>query len=79
MATKTISVGEDAYNELLKRKKSGESFSEELLRLAREKGRISECAGLWSWMKESDIKTIENSIEKRRAASRAAKKEKMIV
>ena len=76
MTTKTISVGENVYNELLKHKKGGESFSEELLRLIHGKGKISDCAGLWSWMKKSEIDAIESSIEKRRAASRAAKKEK---
>ena len=79
MATKTISVGEDVYDELLKHKKKGESFSEELLRLVSGKGKISECAGLWSWMKKSEIDAIESSIEKRRAASRAAKKEKQMI
>jgi|GEM_PF-2732060 len=39
-------------------------------------GKISECAGLWSWMNPSDIDTIERSIEKRRKLSNLAKKEK---
>lgn len=76
MPTKTISVLEEVYGELLRHKKGGESFSDELLRLVHRKGKISECAGLWSWMSPSDINSIGKSIEKRRRMSAAAKAEK---
>ncbi len=60
MATKTISITED-----------------ELRRLAKSGGKITDCAGLWSkWMSKNDLDSIEKSIEKRRKASREAKKEK---
>lgn len=77
MPTKTISVLEDVYRELLRHKKGGESFSAELLRLVHRRGKISECAGLWTWMKPSDSASIERSIEKRRKLSTSAKKEKL--
>ena len=48
MATKTISIIEDVYNELAKLKFSRESFSEEINRIIKVKGKITECAGLWS-------------------------------
>ncbi len=78
MTTKTISVNNDVYDELLKHKKKGESFSDELLRLVHGKGKISDCSGLWSWMDKSDAEAIEESINKRRAASKAAKGEKVL-
>ncbi|MBI4170573.1 MAG: antitoxin VapB family protein [Candidatus Aenigmarchaeota archaeon] len=77
MPTKTISVLEEVYKELLRHKKSGESFSDELRRLVYRKGKISECAGLWSWMEKSDIESIERAIAKRRKVSALAKKGKM--
>ena len=74
MSTKTISITEDVYNELAKLKRPEESFSDELRRLARNKGKISECAGLWSrWMEKEDLDFIEHNIEERRKISRAAK------
>ncbi len=76
MPTKTISVLEEVYKELLKHKKSRESFSDELLRLVHGRGKISECAGLWSWMEASEITSIEKSIDKRRKLSKLAKREK---
>ncbi len=77
MPTKTISILEEVYKELVRHKKEGESFSGEILRLIHRKGKISDCAGLWSWSKPSDIDSIEKSIEERRKLSRLAKKEKM--
>ncbi|MBI2583082.1 MAG: hypothetical protein HYW25_00305 [Candidatus Aenigmarchaeota archaeon] len=43
--------------------------------IAHRKGRMSDCAGLWSWMSDREAEEIKKSIEKRRALSRAAKKE----
>ena len=77
MGTKTISITEDVYNELSKLKRPEESFSDELRRMVRTKGKISECAGLWSkWMSNNDIDSIESNIGERRKTSRLAKLEK---
>jgi len=77
MATKNISITEDVYDELSKLKGPEESFSDELRRLTKGKGKISECAGLWSkWMTKDDIDEIEANIVERRAASKAAKLER---
>lgn len=74
MGTKTISITEDVYGELVKLKRPEESFSDELRRLASSKGRISECAGLWAkWMSKEEMADIEKNIEERRKASRLAK------
>jgi predicted CopG family antitoxin len=78
MGTKTISITDDVYNELVSVKKDEESFSEEIRRLVRTKGKISSCAGLWTkWMNKEEINEIESNIEKRREASRRIKKEKV--
>jgi len=76
MPTKTISIIEEVYKELAMHKRSGESFSNELLRLIHKKGKISECAGFWSWMAPSDANAIGKAIEKRRRLSAAARREK---
>lgn len=76
MATKTLTILEEVYHELVKLKKEDESFSEELQRLLQQKGKISECAGLWSWMSKKESAGIEKAIQKRRELSEKAKKEK---
>ena len=71
MATKIISI---IYNELAKLKLPKESFSEEINRIIKVKGKITECAGLWSnHMKKEDIECIELNIKKRRELSMKAK------
>ena len=77
MGTKTISITEDVYDELVRLKRPEESFSGELRRLASGKGKISECAGLWSdWMTKEEMDMAEKNIEERRKLSGAAKAEK---
>ena len=78
MAIKTISVTKDVYEELVSRKRISESFSEEIMRLMSGKGRLSDCAGLWSWMDESEFQALTRSISKRRQLSRRAKAEKAL-
>ena len=76
MATKTITILEEVYNELIKLKREEESFSEELSRLIKRKGNLIECAGLWNWMKDSELTAIEETISERRKLSQKAKKDK---
>ena len=60
MATKTITVKEEAY-ERLKKFKHGKSFSEVIMEITRDKDvDLSESFGLWS---DKDVEEVE---EKRR-------------
>ncbi len=45
--TKTISLSDEAYRVLHRHKLAGESFSDTVLRLAREGGKLSEVIGLY--------------------------------
>lgn len=64
MATKTISLDEEAYERLKARKKKGESFSETVKRLAGERS-WSEVAGILSEEEAADLETaIEDGRER---------------
>jgi predicted CopG family antitoxin len=70
---RTITVSEEAYRELLRRKRSGESFSQTILRLIREAERrrsLSSLAGSWADMGEEEAEQLLE--ETRRAWSRWA-------
>lgn len=62
---KTISISDEVYNLLLNLKLEGESFSDTIARLAR-RGKLGECAGLWSDMSAEEFKEIEEGIKKAR-------------
>ena len=62
MATKTITIMEDAYNLLVLNKKHEESFSEELRRVLPKKKNIMESAGAWSDMTDKEAEEIKNKI-----------------
>ncbi|MFW6436083.1 MAG: antitoxin VapB family protein [Halococcoides sp.] len=66
MATKTISLDEEAYERLEARKKAGESFSDTVKRLAGERS-WTEVAGILS---EAEATDLENAIEEGRSRSR---------
>ncbi|MDI6654563.1 MAG: antitoxin VapB family protein [Candidatus Hydrothermarchaeota archaeon] len=66
MASKTISVTEDVYRLLSRMKLKSESFSEMLVRLAKKKGSLSECAGLWRDMSEEEIEELKEGIKEMR-------------
>ena len=65
MATKTISLDEEAYERLRARKQEGESFSDVVKRLAGERS-WSDVAGIWA----SSTDEIEATIEEGRDRSR---------
>lgn len=66
MTSKTIAVREDVYRLLSRMKLKGESFSEMLARLARKKGSLSECAGLWRDMSEEEVEELRAGIKEMR-------------
>lgn len=66
MATKTISLDEEAYERLKARKKEGESFSETVKRLAGERS-WNEVTGMLS---EDEAADLEAAIEDGRTKSR---------
>ncbi len=47
MATKTISITEDAYKALLNEKQNSESFTQTILRLTKKKGNLVDSFGKW--------------------------------
>lgn len=66
MATKTISLDEEAYERLKARKQEGESFSEVVKRLAGERS-WKEVAGI---LNEEEADALEAAIEEGRSRSR---------
>ena len=66
MATKTISLDEEAYERLASQKREGESFSDVVKRLAGERSWL-EISGILS---EDEANDLESMIEEGRARSR---------
>ncbi|MCU0798134.1 MAG: hypothetical protein MUC62_00485 [Candidatus Thermoplasmatota archaeon] len=58
MATKTITVTQDAYDAMARQKREGESFSELFLRLTGRECNISDFLGLWE-MDDEDQKVFD--------------------
>lgn len=67
MGTKTISLDEDAYEELRARKREGESFSDVVKRIVGERS-WTEVTGILS---DSEAETLDESIESGRERSRS--------
>ncbi len=59
MATKTISIGEDAYNILATQKQEHESFTEVIKRLSKQRS-LMELAGI---LTQEEAKIITNNIK----------------
>ena len=66
MATKTISITEEAYERLKMKKETNESFTDVINRIT-NKGSIMELAGILS---EEEGNKLEKYIKERRSASR---------
>lgn len=69
MASKTITIREDVYDKLKALKRPGESFSEELERLADSRDNLEELAGTWDLTEDEADELIED-IHGRRDHSR---------
>ena len=69
MGTKTITIMEDAYEILLRKKHSGESFSEVIRRMTGVKRDIMDFAGAWKNISEKDAENLKESILKLRKKS----------
>jgi predicted CopG family antitoxin len=65
MATKTISLDEEAYERLAAEKRAGESFSDVVKRLAGERS-WHDVAGIWA----DDTDALDDAIEAGRERSR---------
>lgn len=70
MGTKTISIMDDVYELLSTLKRSEESFSDEIRRLAASKGSILEFAGAWKDLSDNEIETMKNAILALRGGTR---------
>ena len=64
MATKTITIMDDAYTLLARNKTKDESFSEVIRRVLSQKRSITEFAGAWSDMSEAEENELKENIRK---------------
>ena len=62
MATKTLTIMEDVYELLVRNKKDGESFSQELRRVLPKKGDIMEFAGAWKHISDEEAEEMKKAI-----------------
>ena len=58
MSPKTVALDEESYDLLAKEKRTGETFSETVKRLATRKGSILDYWGMWSEMTDHEVKDI---------------------
>jgi predicted CopG family antitoxin len=75
MASKNISITEDAYDALLKEKKKDESFTEIILRLTKSRGKLSDCLGTWVMSDEEEERIFKKDLPKHWSRSRERLKE----
>ena len=62
MATKTISIMDDAYELLVRHRIKNESFSEVIRRNFSNKSDIMKFAGAWSHLSDEEIKKMKGKI-----------------
>ena len=63
LASKNISITEEAYEALQREKGREESFTDAILRLTRKRGKLSDCFGSWK-MTDKEQTEIENELTK---------------
>jgi predicted CopG family antitoxin len=61
MATKTISITQEAYDALLNEKKNRESFTQTILRLTKKSGKLADSFGKWK-MTDQEEQTIQSEL-----------------
>ena len=71
MVTKTISIMNDTYNILLRKKRKDESFSDVIRRITSVKRDVMDFAGVWKDISDKDINKIKKLIEDLRKKSTA--------
>ena len=76
MATKTITIMEEAYEALARRKLPQESFSDVIRRITKKRD-IMEFAGAWKHFTDDDIKEMKENIAKARKYSRESLRKKI--
>ena len=54
MATKTISITQEAYEALLREKINKESFTDIILRVTKKSGKLTDCFGTWKMTDEEE-------------------------
>jgi predicted CopG family antitoxin len=59
MAMKRITISLEAFEALTREKREGETYSELLIRLAKERGTLAECLGLWSDLTDEQMKVFD--------------------
>ncbi len=64
MGTKTITITEEAYHALLREKIDKESFTDTILRMTKETGKIADCFGTWK-MTDAEEEAINSEISRR--------------
>lgn len=70
MATKTISLTEEAYHRLATLKAPQESFSKEVVRLTSTRGSIMDLAGAWEDVSDKEAEGIKAAIRSMRKGTR---------
>ena len=63
MATKTLSIMDEAYEALRREKNKGESFTDVVLRLAERRGKLADSAGKWE-MSDAEWKKISTDLKR---------------
>ncbi len=61
MGTKTISILDEAYDALKREKEKSESFSDVILRLSRNRGKIRDSFGKWK-MTNKEVKSFREDL-----------------